>query len=122
VEHIGLPAMLGRWECGTYRPPCRGGKRGCGTYRPPCHGRKEGTCTYASLYHGGHTTPVYIPYSTLPGTPPTLRPSCWRPCCRQPWYGLTALAQGVTELTISGLLIYRLTVSPSYHPQCHRPG
>jgi len=35
--------------------------------------------------------------------------------------GLTALEHGVTVLTVSGLLIYRVTVRQRYRPSCSVP-
>jgi len=59
-----------------------------------------------------------MPGYTSLGTPSSRWPSCWRPRCQQPRIWLTALAQGLTELSVSGLLIYRVTDISSYrHPE-----
>jgi len=58
--------------------------------------------------------PAVIPpvcaYLASLGVPQSCWPSCWRPRCRQAGTALTALEHALTELTVSGLLIYRLTI------------
>ena len=96
------------------------GMRGNLQERQPLRVWWEGIPYIPSLYHGGHTTRVYIPLS------PWIHPSMLHAHSRRVYTdhagnGLTALEHGVTVLTVSGLLIYRVTVRQRYRPSCSVP-